>query len=796
MAASQRLLSLQLVSTKSPRLMVDGLRIWQDLGLLASQESRLQICIKRTKEPELKLTLETATNQSQILTGLDAWLDLGLLEQSTITCEIQVNVVHPQLLTGLDYWLNLQLMNPAEMQQLVQTHLTCRILEPINKPSPIIPPMEESASVKPLPSRPTVLASTEAQPTSPVFQEGYEPEAIPPRPSKSREIREPSKVEQVVQSLLAELSVLWLLLLGVFMVVISSVVLAASQWQNFPATIQYGILWLYTIAFWGASFWTTRQSHLRLTGQALCIVTLLLIPVNFVAMDSFQLWDSLVGLGVMAIAALSLSALARNLLLRGRRRRQQRWLMVNHLGLSYLQWGWAIPGVPLAATYAGMVGTTAITLYRFAKEGATETPKRSPLPFSLNGALILYALLILLIRAIFFAWVPIPQLGLAIALGGALMVGQAAQEMRHRKISRLGKSLSLENWQAIGGAWIGLGWLVSVYSLAWQAFLISFLGLWFFTLRLYRRQHSEDLCWLWLTGLQMFWLGWRLVPETWQTIAITWGQQLTGLENQAFPLLSLALFPYLVLTVNITDRFIRRNKIHLATAAAILSGSLGIILTVLSLSNPLLRTLNVGGSSLLLIGLTRTTALQEWPQNQEELSPPQALAFLSHLGLVLTLGTGIDGLFPDLSMGYWALIGLGLTLLETLWSLNPSLKPLIAPVWLPLMGASAKGFALGLGAIAYGLLWFNQTAQWQGFTQWGNHPLVPLPWGLFWGLVPLSWTAITVLIPRQRSEASRLGIGTGILWQGLTLLDALSRWLGLGTATLILLVNTSYAPSQ
>ena len=73
--------------------------------------------------------------------------------------------------------------------------------------------------------------------------------------------------------------------------------------------------------------------------------------------------------------------------------------------------------------------------------------------------------------------------------------------------------------------------------------------------------------------------------------------------------------------------------------------------------------------------------------------------------LVLTLVSGIDWLFPQLSIGYWAVICLGLMLLETLWYL----KPLLSPIWLALMGSSAKGFALSLGAIAYCLLWWNQT---------------------------------------------------------------------------------------
>jgi hypothetical protein len=46
----------------------------------------------------------------------------------------------------------------------------------------------------------------------------------------------------MLQSLAEELSVRWLLFLGVFLVVLSSGVVAASQWERFPAVGQYGVL--------------------------------------------------------------------------------------------------------------------------------------------------------------------------------------------------------------------------------------------------------------------------------------------------------------------------------------------------------------------------------------------------------------------------------------------------------------------------------------------------------------------------------------------------------------------------
>jgi hypothetical protein len=66
-----------------------------------------------------------------------------------------------------------------------------------------------------------------------------EPEIHTPTPVKI-----PSPVRTIWKNLRDELSVRWLLFLGVFLVVLSSGVLAATQWSLFPAWGQYGLLWL------------------------------------------------------------------------------------------------------------------------------------------------------------------------------------------------------------------------------------------------------------------------------------------------------------------------------------------------------------------------------------------------------------------------------------------------------------------------------------------------------------------------------------------------------------------------
>jgi len=163
-----------------------------------------------------------------------------------LTIEVTVKASQPVLLEGLDIWLRLGLLSHTQVKQLCRTHLVCSL------PAMTLP--ESSAAV---PALQTSEVSSTAISQTPNF------------------------ISRILQSLMAEISVLWLLFLGVFMVVVSSGVLAASQWRNFPPVGQYGILFGYTLAFWVVSAWASRQQNLRLTARMLQIATLLIIPVNF-----------------------------------------------------------------------------------------------------------------------------------------------------------------------------------------------------------------------------------------------------------------------------------------------------------------------------------------------------------------------------------------------------------------------------------------------------------------------------------------------------------------------------------
>ena len=127
---------------------------------------------------------------------------------------LKVEANNPHLLTGLNQWLELELIDDLQVRELCRNQLACRL------PLVMIQPTEVELEI---PIEPEILF-------------------VPPR-------RQPAVVSTIWTAFKDELSVRWLLFLGVFLVILSSGVLAATQWQRFPAAGQYGVLWAYTIAF-------------------------------------------------------------------------------------------------------------------------------------------------------------------------------------------------------------------------------------------------------------------------------------------------------------------------------------------------------------------------------------------------------------------------------------------------------------------------------------------------------------------------------------------------------------------
>ena len=126
----------------------------------------------------------------------DVWIEI----------EARVRSDRAELLDGLDIWLQLGLISQAQVKKIARHQLCCPL------------PVEDFLS----PQSQDTIPSTAA--------------LIPAVPAT------PNLLQRVWQSFLDELSIRWLLFLGIFLVVVSSGVLAASQWQNFPDYGQYLIL--------------------------------------------------------------------------------------------------------------------------------------------------------------------------------------------------------------------------------------------------------------------------------------------------------------------------------------------------------------------------------------------------------------------------------------------------------------------------------------------------------------------------------------------------------------------------
>ncbi|MBD2772158.1 DUF2157 domain-containing protein [Iningainema tapete] len=620
--------------------------------------------------------------------------------------EINLNSYHPELLSGLDIWLRLGLISDAQVRQICRELVCSVVLQ-----QKTIPAQQEIATVETLPALPAT--------------------------------KKPTVLARMLQSLGAELSVRWLLFLGMFLVVLSSGVLAASQWEKFPPSFQYGVLLAYTSSFSGLTFWAGRQPNLSLTSRTLLIVTLLLVPVNFWAMDSFRLNWIVVGSASVILTAITVLMCNHRLFIGDKP--MKKLLAVNILGLSYLNLGWQIPGFPLIAIYVAIALTSIVTIYHTQQRQITAEGQTGL--GIVPSSVIIYALALLMLRAIFIVHVDVQQLGLAIGICGALV------------------ALVAQPWEFVGAVLMFCGWLVSVVTIPWQATAVSILGWWFCHRRLQRHGVWMDVAAIFAIGLETIWLGWRLVPSPIQQQAIATATQLTHAQNTPWALLSVALFPYVIFMLAKADRLQRCNKLQLADFAEELTLVFGSLLTLISLVNPTLRSLNLLFSTITLVIVN---------QRHSRIS----LVYMTQIALVLTLCSIIDLFKPSLTQQVWASILLALAVAEWLFSLRNG-------IW----QRSSWHIGLGLATLSYSLLWVN-AGTWYGS---GDNS----DWGLIWLITPMTLTGIASLGFKNPNRAihpitsSWLSVAAIFVSQLLTLPLPGARLIGLAVATALMFVNTS-----
>ena len=494
--------------------------------------------------------------------------------------------------------------------------------------------------------------------------------------------------------------------------------------------------------------------------------------------DGLKLGSSAAGLGLAAIAAVSLTAV--NLFLlrpaNGLATGDRAGLAtINAIGLSWLQFGWGWANVPLIATYIGTIGTALLTLRQFSQRRQAESSLPSP-TFATAPLIVALATLLLIGRSILAAGVAVSQLGLALGVCGWLICWMVQRD-------RLPTV-----WRWSGMAMLLLGGLVSISAdPPWQAIAVSLLALWLLLDRLQTQAYSSTLVAIVLIGLGAYSLLWRLFPAGLRQSLIDWTIQITGHRGMPLALVGLGVFPYVLLILGLAV-WLRRSGISqgstdtsapLAQQAEGLALILGLVLTALSLENPLVRSLNLTLSALTLIALFRKR------------SPALPLLYLTHLALLSAIVSWIDLQFPQWTELAWARVLLLGMAIEWGLSLGATHRRWQQSAW---------HVGLGLAIVSYMLLFSRMGSGWVGAVFSFNFQGIATSYEhLIWLLTPILLTGMSRFSAPMRRADPHLtaNLSSIALIAQLPLVASLNAWLiSLSLATLLMLVNTHILRSR
>jgi hypothetical protein len=652
--------------------------------------------------------------------------------------EIVVRTSHPELLTGLDLWLRLGLVSDAQVKKIAHQHLCCRLPEPILREDIFTPEVEEN--------------------------------------SQTYVLTKVNILSVAWQSLRDELSVRWLLFLGVFLVVLSSGVLAARQWQNFPPFAQYAVLWGYTIVFWIVGLWLDKQENLRITSQTLQNISLLLISINFWSIDSFRLGSNLVEWVTIGIAFISLTTIA---FVWSRLRLANPLYLIAFLVLSYLHW--RLPNYSLIAVYLGTIGTVVCLSW----EIVIQRDRSSLFGKKTGWSLVIFALVVLLVRAIFVLQVAPVDLGLAIALCGWLLVYSAskssqvvaentnsaigvAAEDRNDDLSLEGVistagnavrievdrdesanlSLAFSNkvLSRIGIGLIFLGWLIPVvdlilyyfypHSRGWlviQSSIAGILGIYIFWKALIINWRRCDLILLFIIGLQEVLLLKELIPSQIRQDFLVKVVVFSQAQNHPYAIYSVMGFVYIFTWIYIAKWLARNDKNELVQCAENMLFIFGVILTYISLPIPACRSINLLLSFLTLFYFV----IDRLPYRHN-------LIYFTHIVSLLALFSYLDWWFPNLPQLVCFYIFLAIAILElamSIFGVNTEYIPAngnYRKIWC----GSSWYFGLIFSVMSYLYLWNNFNLNINYLINSNNLPTISTYSVLSWLLIPVTFTFV------------------------------------------------------
>jgi hypothetical protein len=328
-------------------------------------------------------------------------------------------------------------------------------------------------------------------------------------------------------------------------------------------------------------------------------------------MDTLIGWENPFSWLIIALAAITLSG----------------WLLwdsqqlfpiaVTFLGTSYLHWGWTLDNWPTVAVHLGAIASTVAIILLAPQQRFT---------FSV------YAVALLLGRAIGGVGVPLTALDFAIAICGWLLtLNQADPESLVSKVmERMGATLLLVAW--------GLGW---GEPFPWSAAVATAFALEF----LWRRLRQFWRCWhllaLFGVGLQGWGLLWQLLPLTARSQGVELLESSLRLETGPPWLLpSLGLFPYLIIFLGLVKWLDQVDQPQLARWGEGLVLGVGAILTVIAAVSPSTRSLTLWFYSLALTIIIANRARVP-------------LIYLARIVLWLAVLSSIDWILPTLTRQQW-----------------------------------------------------------------------------------------------------------------------------------------------
>jgi hypothetical protein len=561
---------------------------------------------------------------------------------------------------------------------------------------------------------------------------------------------------------MAEVAVVWLLFLGVFLVVASSAAIAAIQWRSMSAVGQYSILLGYTLAFGGAGLWAGSKDNLKVTGRMLQIATLLIIPVNFWMMDGFHLWATPTGWLIMAIGAGALGFLQWRLLEASSPLNQ-----ANSLLLNALQWGWQLSFVPIGFTYIGTVATAFVQTIAQRSRNTEEDddPRRS-----LSSIAIGFATLLLVARAVFVAGIPLSRFGLALGIVGWLFYW-------------LDRDENQTLWQQVGAALLGSGWLISFipdaeavasgFDPLWQTLAISGLGLWALADRFHRFWEKGTLWAFWAIGLQTYALLRVIFPVSMRRSIMTTLQEAANLQAGAFELTGIGFSGYILFTLALAHYLQSTPRPRFAVLTRQVALGLGLVLALPSLFSPLVRAIyfSFAAAIVLFYWWREDLEVRHMPRSSATVQHHK-LIYLAHTSGVIGIVSWIQWSLPQLTAAQWAVILLVGAVLE--WGLAAVSRD---KFW----QKSAWLLGLAQATCAYPLLFDAIDMSGHGAYN-----------GLPWLMVPAALTGLGSL-PRlsYRRESSVLSIVAGLLSLVITFTDLNPLLVALAVTTVLLVINTA-----